>query len=191
MRRLRPHRAGIRRLASAVLAAGVSLASCRDKPAEERPAYERIMSFDTATVLLLSGYETTRVVSQLAVSPQQKSMGLMERLELAADHGMVFVYDSAQGATAGFWMYRTRIPLDIGFYDASGVLRAIRAMVPCPTTLPEGCPVYQPGVPYQYALEVNPGFFARHHLEVGSRLVLGDIVTGVGSASSSRAPAPR
>lgn len=149
------------------------------------------MSFDTATVLLLSGHETTRVVTQLAVSPQQQSMGLMERLELAADHGMVFVYDSAQDASAGFWMYRTRIPLDIGFYDTSGVLQAIRAMVPCPTSLPEGCPVYKPGVPYQYALEVHPGFFARHHLEVGSQLVLGDIVTGLGGATSAGARAPR
>ena len=149
------------------------------------------MSFDSAIVLLVAGQETTRVVAQLAVSPPQQSMGLMERLTLAADHGMVFMYDSAQGASAGFWMYRTRIPLDIGFYDASGVLRAVRAMVPCPTSLPEGCPVYQPGVPYQFALEVNPGFFARHQLAIGSRLVLGDIVTGVGAAASNSARAPR
>jgi hypothetical protein len=29
--------------------------------------------------------------------------------------GMLFVYDSTQPGNAGFWMYRTRIPLDIAF----------------------------------------------------------------------------
>jgi len=28
---------------------------------------------------------------------------------------MLFVYDSTQPPDAGFWMYRTRIPLDIAF----------------------------------------------------------------------------
>ena len=34
-------------------------------------------------------------------------MGLMERRQLAPDAGMLFMYDSSQAPTAGFWMFRT------------------------------------------------------------------------------------
>jgi uncharacterized membrane protein (UPF0127 family) len=72
-------------------------------------------------------------------------------------------------------MYRTRIPLDIAFADSSGVIRSIRAMVPCPTEVAQGCPSYTPDVPYEYALEVNAGYFARHGIVVGNTLLLTDL----------------
>jgi len=99
-------------------------------------------------------------------------MGLMERRRLADSAGMLFVYDSTQPPDAGFWMYRTRIPLDIAFLDSAGVIRAIRSMTPCPATVAQGCPTYTPDVPYRYALEVNAGFFARHGIAVGHSLQL-------------------
>jgi uncharacterized protein len=72
-------------------------------------------------------------------------------------------------------MYRTRIPLDIAFLDSTGVIRAIRQMVPCPTTIAQGCPSYTPEVAYRYALEVSAGYFARHGVAVGNGLVLHDL----------------
>jgi hypothetical protein len=102
-------------------------------------------------------------------------MGLMERRHLADDAGMLFVYDSTQPPDAGFWMYRTRIPLDIAFADSTGVIRSMRAMVPCPTEVAQGCPSYTPDVRYQYALEVNAGYFARHGIVVGNSLLLNDL----------------
>jgi uncharacterized membrane protein (UPF0127 family) len=109
---------------------------------------------------------------ELAVRPEQRSMGLMERRRLADNAGMLFVYDTIQPGDAGFWMYRTRIPLDIAFLDSTGVIRAVRAMTPCPTTIAQGCPNYTPDVPYRYALEVNAGFLARHGIGVGDALLL-------------------
>lgn len=145
---------------------------------EEKPVYsgdERILPFDSADVRLTSPRDTNIVRVDLAVSREQKTLGLMERRRLQENAGMLFIYDSTQGPNAGFWMYRTRVPLDIAFIDSAGVIRAILDMVPCETSIPEGCPTYSPNVPYRYALEVNAGFFQRHQIAVGDALVLSDI----------------
>jgi uncharacterized membrane protein (UPF0127 family) len=102
----------------------------------------------------------------------------MERRQLGDNAGMLFVYDSIQPGDAGFWMYRTRIPLDIAFLDSAGVVRAVRSMTPCPTTIAQGCPAYTPDVPYRFALEVNAGFFARHEIAIGDSLLVGDLPAG-------------
>ena len=151
------------------------VAGCTAKPADDDGAYEHVMSFDTAHVRLIRQRDTIRLGLELAVSSAQKTMGLMERRYLAADAGMLFVYDSIQPGDAGFWMYRTRIPLDIAFLDSAGVIRSVRSMTPCPTTIAQGCPTYTPDVPYRFALEVNAGFFARRGVGVGDSLLLRDV----------------
>ena len=137
---------------------------------EDAGEYERVMAFDSARVRLASPSDTLQLRLALAVTAEQKTMGLRERRRLADDAGMLFVYDSTQPPDAGFWMYRTRIPLDIAFLDSAGVIRAVRSMTPCPTTIAQGCPTFTPDVPYRHALEVNAGFFARHGIGVGDSL---------------------
>ena len=157
----------------------VAAGGCGGEPPPDDGAYERVMSFDTARVRLPRKGDTLRLALELAVSPEQRSMGLMERRRLADDAGMLFVYDSIQPPDAGFWMYRTRIPLDIAFLDSAGVIRAVRSMTPCAATIAQGCPTYTPGVPYQFALEVNAGYFARHGIGVGDSVLLRDLPTSV------------
>jgi uncharacterized membrane protein (UPF0127 family) len=111
-------------------------------------------------------------------------MGLMERRSLAPDAGMVFLFDSTQPKDGGFWMYRTRIPLDIAYIDSAGIIGSIVAMEPCTAILTDGCPTYPAGVPYRATLEVGRGFFREHRLGVGDRVVLDDI----GRAGSPRRP---
>jgi len=161
--------------ATALTLAPAVLAVCRrDTPRNDDTAYAHVMSFDSTRMRLAGAKDTLTLHVELAVKPEQKSMGLMERRRLADDAGMLFVYDSTQPPDAGFWMYRTRIPLDIAFADSTGVIRSIRAMVPCPTEVAQGCPNYTPDVRYQYALEVNAGYFARHGIVVGNSLLLND-----------------
>lgn len=161
------------------------LVGCTSEPPANDDAYEHVMSFDTAHVRLARQRDTLRLALQLAVSDEQKTMGLMERRHLGDDAGMLFVYDSTQPPDAGFWMYRTRIPLDIGFLDSAGVIRAVRSMTPCPSTIASSCPAYTPDVPYRYALEVNAGFFARHGITIGHSLLLHDLP---GSSPGSEPP---
>ena len=161
------------------------LVSCTSEPPADDDAYEHVMSFDTAHVRLARQRDTLRLALQLAVSEEQKTMGLMERRRLGDYAGMLFVYDSTQPPDAGFWMYRTRIPLDIAFLDSAGVVRAVRSMTPCLSTIASGCPTYTPDVPYRYALEVNAGFFAQHGITIGHSLLLRDLP---GSSRGSEPP---
>jgi uncharacterized membrane protein (UPF0127 family) len=161
------------RAACVLVALGV--VACDRQPQEDDGGYEHVIAYDAARVRLARERDTLQLALELAISPDQKRMGLMERRRLADDAGMLFVYDATQPPNAGFWMYRTRIPLDIAFLDSAGVIRSIRSMLPCPTDLAEGCPTYTPDVPYQYALEMNAGFFAKRGVQAGHTLVLQDV----------------
>ena len=153
----------------------LALIGCGDRSEPASTAYEHVLEFDSATVRLVTPRDTVPLSLKLAISPEQQQLGLMERRQLPERSGMLFVYDSAQPPDAGFWMFRTRIPLDIAFLDSAGVIRSIRAMVPCTATIPQGCPSYTPGTPYRYALELNAGVLARWGADTGvSRLLLED-----------------
>ena len=149
-----------------------ALPGCSDRPESAAAADEHVLDFDSASVRLATRRDTVRLALQLAITTDQQHLGLMERRHLAERAGMLFVYDSLQPADAGFWMYRTRIPLDIAFLDSVGVIRSIRAMVPCTATIPGGCPAYEPATPYRYALEVNAGMLKRWVAEVGAARLL-------------------
>ena len=146
-------------------------------PENTAQADRSVLPFDSATVRLVTNRDTVRLSLELAQTPEQHTLGLMERRRLADSGGMLFVYSSDQPESAAFWMYRTRIPLDIAFLDSAGVVAALLTMEPCPTRLPEGCPTYPPRVRYRFAVEVNGGYFARHRIGVGSRFLLRDTLT--------------
>jgi uncharacterized protein len=132
-----------------------------------------IVPLDTGTVWIETPTDTFRVSVEIAATPDQQRTGLMERRSLPEDEGMLFVYSEPQPHTAGFYMFRTRIPLDIAFIDAAGYIVAIRQMEPCTSPVSALCERYEPGVPYSAALEVNRGYFEARGVGVGDRVVVG------------------
>jgi uncharacterized membrane protein (UPF0127 family) len=105
------------------------------------------------------------IAVEVADTDAERQRGLMGRTSLARDAGMVFVFP---GETAGgFWMKNTLIPLSIAFYDADGRIVRILEMEPCRR---DPCRVYDPGVAYVGALEVNQGAFRRWDVSEGDRL---------------------
>jgi len=130
------------------------------------------IAFDTGEVRIETAADTFELEVEIAERPEQRSQGLMERLSMAEDAGMIFLFEREQPVGAGFYMYRTRIPLDIAFIDENGRIIAILAMEPCASPNPATCPRYSPNAPYHATLEVNSGYFARHGIGVGDRVTL-------------------
>jgi len=151
------------------------LIACTSHSDTDAGDYTGLMSFDTATIRLV-GHDTVRLTVELAESQAQQTMGLMERRTLAPDAGMLFLYSSVQPESSAFWMFRTRIPLDIAFIDSVGTIKTVTTMRPCESELAQGCPNYPANARYIAALEANAGYFAKQRLAVGDRVLLGDTV---------------
>ncbi|HXT18916.1 MAG TPA: DUF192 domain-containing protein [Gemmatimonadaceae bacterium] len=164
------------RVFASMLVISLFCAACHEKTAaDDDQGDQHVVTYDSTTIRLTTGRDTLPLRVQLAMSDTQHTMGLMQRHHLDENAGMLFAFDSTQSADAGFWMFRTLLPLDIAYIDSAGVIRAIRAMTPCTAMLIQGCPPYPPGVPYRYALEVNGGYFQRHNLGVGALVLIPDL----------------
>lgn len=161
------------RLPILLLVLGLTLPSCgRDQSPGADAADTPLLVFDTVALRIATASDTLPLRAELAVTDEQRAMGLMERSALPADAGMLFWFQEPQPDSTGFWMFRTRIPLDIAYLGPEGEIRSIRAMEPCTSPDPRWCPSYPAGAEYRAALEVNRGFFERHGIGVGDRVLL-------------------
>jgi uncharacterized membrane protein (UPF0127 family) len=165
------------------LAAALGAGACGDRtdpdpappqPTPPDPAVEAIaaVQFDTATVTFITATDSIRMRAEVAERADQRAYGLMDRDSIAADAGMVFLYDSPQSGDTGFWMYRTRMALDIAYFDGSGNIIAFQQMMPCMSLDPARCPGYAAGAPFFGAVEARRGYFPRHGISVGDRVIL-------------------
>jgi uncharacterized membrane protein (UPF0127 family) len=102
----------------------------------------------------------------VADNAELRGSGLMGVTDLGRIDGMLFVYP--EPVESRFWMRDTLLDLDIAFFDAAGRLLTVLAMEPC-TAMP--CPLYDPGVAFQWALEALPGRFSG--LDPGAVLDIG------------------
>jgi uncharacterized membrane protein (UPF0127 family) len=94
-----------------------------------------------------------RYTVEIAADDAARAHGLMDRTEMAADHGMLFVFDD--DAMRAFWMKNTKIPLDMLFFDGDRKLVSIQHRVP--PCVSDPCPGYSSGAPARYVLELNGG----------------------------------
>jgi uncharacterized protein len=106
---------------------------------------------------------------EIAESHEERQQGLMGRESLPEQAGMLFVYDEARRGS--FWMKDTLIPLSIAFLGDQGEVLEILDMEPCRA---DPCPLYDPGISYSAALEVNRGAFDRWGVEGGDVVTVGD-----------------
>jgi uncharacterized membrane protein (UPF0127 family) len=118
------------------------------------------------TIETASGDEVV-VPVEVADTPKKREVGLMNRTSLPEDAGMIFLFD--EDSSLGFWMKDTLIPLSIAFAAADGTIVRILDMEPCEA---DPCEIYDPGVPYRSALEVNQGAFSRWGVAEGDVLTL-------------------
>ena len=103
-----------------------------------------------------------QIDTQVAQTPDQRSMGLMFRKEMPQHEGMLFVFE--QPATQCFWMKNTLLPLTAAFVADDGTIVNLVDMKP--QTTDSHCSEK----PVRFVLEMNQGWFAKKGLKAGSRL---------------------
>jgi uncharacterized membrane protein (UPF0127 family) len=100
---------------------------------------------------------------EVADSPGEQALGLMNREFLPPDRGMIFVFEEPKQAF--FWMKNTSIPLDVAFLDSEGVILEILPLVPFEETR-----VASKSDKVAYAIETNRDWFASRGLKPGMKV---------------------
>lgn len=149
------------------------------KPGGKRPAKISLISFNAvfcAFILgvLLYSCSTEELIHleiaghplmvEIADDEESRARGLMNRPGLAANRGMLFVFESE--SQPSFWMKDTSIPLSLAFIAANGSIRQIEDLEPYSLDFVES------HRNILFALEVNRGWFAEKGIVPGDKVML-------------------
>lgn len=102
---------------------------------------------------------------EVARTPQQQEIGLMNRTSLADNRGMLFLFSSPQPIR--FWMKNTLIPLDMIFLRDGKVVAIAPAVPPCKTP---SCPTYGANSNVDRVIELRSGIAKEIGLKVGEQI---------------------
>lgn len=100
--------------------------------------------------------------AQVALTPQERQIGLMQRKNMPQHEGMLFVFE--QASEQCFWMKNTLLPLTAAFVADDGTIVNTADMKP--ETTDSHCSAK----PVRYVLEMNKGWFAKKGIKQGSKL---------------------
>ena len=103
------------------------------------------------------------VMVEIADTPEEQSVGLMHRTELAPNRGMLFDFGVTRQVI--MWMKNTLIPLDMFFAGSDG-----RIVTIAERTTPLSEKRIRSGQPVRFVLEMPGGSAARLGVETGDRL---------------------
>ena len=126
-------------------------ASCRNSNLEKK----------TLTLCKSDGTELS-VKAEIAVKPEDRNFGFMERKNIPDGTGMLFVFEYDQ--ILSFWMKNTPHPLSIAFIDSNGKIRDIFQMSPYSLSSVSST------TSVRYALEVPQGWFKKEGIKEGDYL---------------------
>ncbi len=100
--------------------------------------------------------------AQVAMTPEQRQIGLMFRKDMPQQEGMLFVFE--QATQQCFWMKNTPLPLTAAFVADDGTIVNLADMKPLATD------AHCSARPVRYVLEMNQGWFAKRGIRAGSKL---------------------
>ena len=101
--------------------------------------------------------------AQVALTSEQRQIGLMMRKDMPQHEGMIFVFE--QASQQCFWMKNTLLALTAAFVADDGTIVNMADMKP--ETTDSHCSAK----PVRYVLEMNKGWFAKKGIKPGSKLV--------------------
>lgn len=144
-------------IVSAVLALFLILPFLRPAEAQEKLATESL------TIQSNSG-KTHEFVVELALTPAQRSQGLMNRAELPADRGMLFEFGEVREVS--MWMRNTPLPLDMLFLAQDGTVSRIHE-----NATPFSDDIISSRGPVKFVLEINGGLSATLGINAADKVV--------------------
>ena len=100
--------------------------------------------------------------AQVALTPEQRQIGLMFRKDMPQHEGMIFVFEETSQQC--FWMKNTLLPLTAAFVADDGTIVNMADMKP--QTTDSHCSIQ----PVRYVLEMNQGWFVKKGIKTGSKL---------------------
>ena len=101
---------------------------------------------------------------EYAYTFEQRAMGLMYRKSMCEQCGMLFKFSGSKKAS--MWMQNTFLALDVAFIRSDGVITDIKPMQPQDLTSVGASQAVL------YALEMNQGWYAKHGIKVGDKMVI-------------------
>ena len=112
----------------------------------------------------------TRINAETMRTDIELLKGLMFRESLPAGRGMLFIHP--QEDIFHYWMYQTKIPLDIIWMDHDRrIVEMSLDTPPCRSQSARECTNYGGNFKSKYALEVNAGVVKKNGLQAGDTLV--------------------
>jgi uncharacterized membrane protein (UPF0127 family) len=106
------------------------------------------------------------ITAELAITPEERAMGLMYRKKMGFDQGMLFIFDIED--FHAFWMKNMVIPLDFVWLDEEKRIVHIEQNVP--PCKQDPCPTYTSKVPAVFVLELKAGSVKKRKLKMFDRL---------------------
>jgi uncharacterized membrane protein (UPF0127 family) len=147
----------------AVLAGVLAPAACKNSAGQRQTSSAAPTDAIASTVVVDTGERKITFRVELARTEPEREKGLMYRDHLAADAGMLFLFERASVQT--FWMKNTLIPLDMIFISTDHVIVGVVASAQ-PLTLT----ARNVNEPSQYVLEIGGGLAARLGIHAGERV---------------------
>ena len=135
------------------IAALTSLLSCKSKK----------LPVQDVKIIRQDGSEYI-VKAEIAIKPEDRNHGFMERKNIPDGTGMLFIFERDQ--TLSFWMKNTPHPLSIAYIDSKGKIRNIFDMNPYSTDSIIST------VSVRYALEVPQGWYKKNGITEGDTVVI-------------------
>lgn len=116
--------------------------------------------------------EDTCFKVEIAKTSEETSQGLMNRLNLDLDKGVLFLYEKP--AVRYFWMMNMKIPLDIIWIDSEQSIVFIKyKALPCKDNI---CDYINPNkLESQYVLEINSGLSEKYNFNIGDKVMFDNI----------------
>ncbi len=106
---------------------------------------------------------------ELAITSESQQKGFMQRKNIPAGTGMLFVFNRDQ--LMHFWMKNTPTALSIAYIDSKGIIREMHDMTPYSEATVSSLRSLR------FALEVPQGWFDANGIKTGDSIIISPVVS--------------